>query len=163
MKIEKGTSMALSEAREKPALSRRLPGEVLTLEELAALPAYIGMKPQHDTVYDSCIVSLDTFFGLQGQGREFPNDMVMEILGPYWDLVYRLEFTGVSEVTLPGGRLFAASEYINAMKVVSVSGMNTMLTLNFVSHPEDQLSITFEKGLATRYFLEKPVDRLITP
>lgn len=89
--------------------------------------------------------------------------MVMEILGPYWDLVYRLEFTGVSEVTLPGGRLFAASEYINAMKVVSVSGMNTMLTLNFVSHPEDQLSITFEKGLATRYFLEKPVDRLITP
>lgn len=151
--------MQSSEAYGIAALGKRLPGEALSLESLAALPAYIGLEAQHDTIHDSCLITLDTSFGLPGQGLSFPVNISMEILGPYWDLVYRVELIGVRDMVLPRGGLLAVCNYIEELRIVPVHDAAKRLVVSFLGFP-DELSMTFEKGSATRYRLVERVERV---
>lgn len=153
--------MPSSEKYEMGALGMRLPGEALSLESLAALPAYIGLEAQHDTIYDSCLIALDTSFGLPGQGLSFPVNISMEILGPYWDRVYRVALTGVRDLELPRAGLMGVSNYIQELRIVPTQDAAKKLVVSFLGFP-DELSMTFEKSSATRYRLAKRVWR-VTP
>ena len=79
--------------------ARHVAGE-LELSEFALLPPYIGLEPQRDTCHDASLIQFSHEIGVLCDGR-----LVMELLGPFWDRVFRMEFAGVTQVEFSSANL----------------------------------------------------------
>ncbi len=90
--------MTATRELELSKLSRIAAESDLTIKELASLPAYIGSTSSPDCIYDGELIEFSHKQPLLADGGE----LVLEILGPYWDRVFRLTFFGVSTVELHG-------------------------------------------------------------
>ncbi|WP_141400872.1 hypothetical protein [Pseudoxanthomonas wuyuanensis] len=124
----------------------------LSLEELAALPAYSGASPNPDCVYDGSLVELSFRQPLLADGGE----LVVSILGPVWDRVFRLEFFGVTGIELSG---FGPSLSMDVRELVlerlPKGKRCKILALGFPA----AITVTYTSVKASRLVLESPLNR----
>ncbi|WP_145985374.1 hypothetical protein [Marilutibacter maris] len=122
----------------------------LSIEELASLPAYVGYTSSPDCIYDGSLVELSHRMPLLADGGE----LVLEILGPYWDRVFRLAFFGVSAVELRGFgpalgmdvRELSLTDHAN-FKRCEILGLSFPVVI----------AVNYSHATVTRRLLESPV------
>jgi hypothetical protein len=78
-------------AYERAALANRAAAQPIEFSELCSLPSHVEGVAQHHAVYDGTIIGLEFQTGVLCDGH-----LVVEILGPFWDRVFRLELSGVT-------------------------------------------------------------------
>jgi hypothetical protein len=92
-------------AYERAVLANRGAAQAIEPTEFCSLPAFVAGEPQHHTVYDGIIVNLDFQTGVLCHGS-----LVVEILGPFWDRIFRLRFTGVTSLDIPDYRILLGAD-----------------------------------------------------
>ncbi len=142
-------------SHEQLVLSERLPATLLELEEFVELPAYIGTESTKHTHYDGQILSISFHNPVLAER----GNVVIEILGPYWDRVFVLAFSEVSKVTTSG---FCYSQGIDLKSITIEPGPDNskLCTLHSLSF-DHQLSLLFSSATVKCQMLVKPLDRVV--
>jgi len=124
----------------------------MSIEELAALPVYINSESQKHTVYDGHIVLFEAQLGVLCKGS-----LIIEILGPYWDRVYRIEFSAVTVIQATDSQLLRG---VDVKKVIlSESKEHVNICTITEMFDEGALSIEFESAVVTHYSLNNDLQR----
>jgi hypothetical protein len=144
--------MTVTRELELSNLSKFAAESDLSIEELASLPAYIGATPNHDCVYDGSLIEFSHRLPLLAGGGE----LVIGILGPYWDRVFRLEFFGVGAVELHG---FGTSLSMDIRELVLTDHLQfKRCEVRGLSFPV-ALAVNYAYATVSRQSLESPIKR----
>jgi hypothetical protein len=130
--------------------SRRLAGP-LALAELASLPAYDGFEAQHDTCYDGSVILVAIEFGVLCSGQ-----LTVEILGPFWDRIFRIEFSQVAQVRLSRPALHGMD--VKSIEVKSGEAGSIVCTVHSLPFA-DFIEVECETVSVFRFLLTEPLKR----
>lgn len=109
---------------------------------------------QEDTYYDGHFVRVEQFMPTMAEHCS----ITLDILGPFWDRIFRCEFTGVIEITSAESSPFLTFAEIHHMEVTQ--GSDQVKVCTFKSWREGQfLSIRYMKGRVRRMILRTPLER----
>ena len=144
--------MTTTRELELSRLSRVTTESELSIEELASLPAYVGITPSPDCIYNGELIELSHKLPLLADGGE----LVLDILGPYWDRVFRIAFFGVSALKLHG---FGASlgMDVRELSITDHAGFKRCVVLG-LSFPV-AIAVSYTHAMVTRRSLESPIKR----
>ena len=144
--------MTTTRELELSQLSRVATESELTIEELASLPVYVGITSNPDCIYDGELIELSHKLPLLADGGE----LVLDILGPYWDRVFRIAFSGVSALEFHG---FGASlgMDVRALSIADHAGFKRCEVLG-LSFPV-AIAVNYTHATVTRRSLEYPIKR----
>ena len=139
---------------EREALASIAATSKISLEELASLPAYTGQKPNTDCVYDGSLIELSHFPPVLAKSG---GELIVGILGPFWDRVFRIHFSGVNAVSLAG---FGSSISMDISDIVLEPTQYdekwcTIQGLFFNS----TITVTYTSAFVLRQVLQSPVQR----
>jgi hypothetical protein len=144
--------MANRFAYERAVLANRGAAQALGFSELASLPAYVAGEAQQHTVYDGTIVNLDFQTGVLCDGS-----LVVEILGPFWDRIFRLEFRGVTSLDVPNYQILLGADLrevrFDAAPVGAAQCQFVNLTYGFT------MTVVYRDIEVTWSMLTEPLDR----
>jgi hypothetical protein len=139
-------------AYESATLSARQAAGELELSEFALLPPYIGLEPQRDTCHDASLIQISHEIGVFCDGR-----LVLELLGPFWDRVFRLEFASVTQVE------FSSANLLNGFDIesIQVAERSDGLIACSISCKPFSGFVSFEATSAKvqRFLLDKTLER----
>ena len=139
-------------AYEQAVLAEIASEQKLALEEFVSLPAYIGREPSYDTWYDGHIVRIE----IQQPTLADAGDVVVDLLGPYWDRIFRCRFHGVSKLEAVGINMTG----IPNIHTVSLEDVEEGRICTFRTFQKGQeLRLTFTTGAVTRLMLRTPLER----
>jgi hypothetical protein len=139
-------------AYEQAVLAEVASEQALTLEEFVALPAYIGRESSYDTWYDGHMVRIE----IRPPALADAGDVVVDILGPYWDRIFRCGFHEVFRIETLDINLISIPE-IQGIELASVEGGRICV---FRTHDKSQeFRLTFSTAEVTRRMLRTPLER----
>ena len=124
----------------------------LSLEELAALPAYVGADPNRDCTYDGSLLEFSYRPPLMAQSGE----LTLAILGPFWDRLFRIEFSGVTGVELCK---LGPTFYLEVRRIeldLSESGSRCKIV---ALGSETTVTVTYTAARVSRHILQAPLER----
>jgi len=137
---------------ERLTIANRKPAGRLTIEELASLPAYDGFEAQHDTCYDGSVVLLASECGVLDRGR-----LVIEILGPFWDRVFRIEFSAVDRVVLSRPGLLRGMD-VKSIEIKTGEAGSMVCIIHRLSF-DNFIEVECDSVCVSRFLLAKPLER----
>ena len=139
-------------AYEQAVLAEIASEQMLALEEFVALPAYIGREPSYDTWYEGHIVRVE----IQQPILADAGNVVVDVLGPYWDRVFRCKFHEVSRLEASGINMLQIPD----IHKVSLEESENQRTCIFQTAQKGQeFRLTFAIGEVTRLMLRTPLER----
>jgi hypothetical protein len=139
-------------AYEQAVLAEVASEQALTLEEFVGLPAYIGRESSYDTWYDGHIVRIE----IKPPTLAEAGDVVVDILGPYWDRIFRCNFHEVFRIETVELNMIGMPE-IHGIEVASAEGGRICA---FRTHDKSQeFRLTFSTAEVTRLMLRTPLER----
>jgi hypothetical protein len=139
-------------AYEQAVLAEIASEQSLGLDEFVSLPAYIGREPSYDTWYDGRIVRIE----IQQPTLADAGSVVVDLLGPFWDRIFRCRFHEASKIEALGISL-ARIPYIHT---VSLNDLESEPVCTFHTFDEGrELRVTFKTGEVTRRILRTPLER----
>lgn len=144
--------MTTTRDRELLRLSRIAAESELSIEELASLPPYLGTIPSHDCVYDGSVVELSHRLPVLADRGE----LVVDILGPYWDRVFRITFFGVSALELRGFDALRGMD-VRELLITDQAGVRRC-EIHGLSFPI-VIAVDYTHATVSRRLLESPVER----
>lgn len=139
-------------AYEHAVLAEVASEQTLALEEFVSLPAYIGKESSYDTWYDGHIVRID----IQQPTLADAGSVVIDVLGPYWDRVFRCRFDEVSKIEALGIDMIGIPE-IHAVSIGHVDEKRICAFQTF--QKGEELRLTFTTCEVTRLMLRTPLER----
>lgn len=139
-------------AYEKLALGNRTPAGQLTLAELASLPAYDGFEAQRDTCYDGSVTLVESECGVL-----CPGQLTIEILGPFWDRIYRIEFSAVAQIRMSRPVILGGMD-VKSIDVESGEADSVVCRIHRLSFV-DFIEVECESVSVSRYLLNEPLKR----
>lgn len=140
-------------AYERSILSDRILVETMSIEELAAIPVSGTSEDPKHTVYDGSVVLFEAALGVLCAGA-----LTIEILGPYWDRIYRLEFTGMRVTQATDSQLLRGVDVKQISLGTSPEGARVFSMTEMFD--EGTISIEFESATVTHYSLRESLKRL---
>ena len=144
--------MLASRELELAALARVAGRSQLSLEALASAPPYHDLTPNPDCVYDGALIELSYRAPLIADGGE----LVVCILGPFWDRVFQVEFLSVTALELLG---FGSSIDMDLREIqLDFSAHAPRCKFLGLSFPTS-IAITYTSSTVTRLSLETPIAR----
>jgi hypothetical protein len=139
-------------AYEQAVLAEVASEQTLTLEEFASLPAYIGRESSYDTWYDGHIVRIE----IQQPTLADSGSIVIDVLGPYWDRIFRCRFHEASKIEAVGINMVGVPD----IHTVSLGNGEEKRICTFQTVQKGQeLRLTFATGEVTRLMLRRPLER----
>ncbi len=142
-------------AYEQAVLAEIASEQPLSLEEFVSLPAYIGKECSYDTCYDGHIVRIE----IQYPTLADTGGVELDILGPYWDRIFRCRFEGVFGIETVGVNLAGIAE-IQAVSLSEIEG-GRICTFRTIQQGHE-LRLSFKTAEVTRLMLRTPLERLQT-
>jgi hypothetical protein len=140
-------------AYEQAVLAEIASEQALTIEEFVSLPPYIGREPSYDTWYDGHIVRIE----IQQPTLADTGSVVVDVLGPHWDRIFRCKFHDASKIEALGINLIGIPD----IRTVSLGETDEQRVCTFQTFQEGQeLRLTFTAGEVTRLMLRTPLERL---
>jgi hypothetical protein len=139
-------------AYEQAVLAEVASEQALTLEEFVALPAYIGRESSYDTWYDGHIVRIE----IKPPTLAEAGDVVVDILGPYWDRIFRCSFHEVFRIETVELNMIGMPE-IHGIEVASAEGGR--ICAFRTQDKSQELRLTFTTAEVTRLMLRTPLER----
>ena len=139
-------------AYEKFTFSQTLSPTELSLDELASLTAYEGTEPSKDTCHDGHLVRILFELPVLADAAE----LTVDILGPFWDRIFRITFTGVLDVS-------DFKSHVNGMDVSDIKlvanpdGTLSCSILGFSFNEE--FTVMYKHANVARYMLLAPLER----
>jgi hypothetical protein len=139
-------------AYEQAVLAEIASEQALSLEEFVSLPAYIGREPSYDTWYDGHIVRIE----IQQPILAKVGSIVVDVLGPFWDRIFRCKFHEVSKIEALGTNMIGVPD-IYTVSLENVEEGRLCIFQTFNKGPA--LQLTFTTGEVTRLMLRTPLER----
>jgi hypothetical protein len=140
-------------AYEQAVLAEIASEQALALEDFVSLPAYIGKAPSYDAWYDGHIVRIE----IQQPTLANAGSAVVDLLGPYWDRIFRCRFHEASKIEAIGVNMME----IPNIHTVSLEETEDERICTFQTFQKGQeLRLTFKTGDVTRLMLRTPLERM---
>ena len=139
---------------EQKTLSQFSSIEPIGFEELVRNPAYMGNEPNTDTHWGGSVIRMV----IEPPVMTSSGKLQLDILGPFWDRVYRCYFEDVVVVRVDGINLISFPE----LRTVELSaGENGRKVAVFTTiYQEQRLTIEYLKAHVDRCMLLAPLERL---
>lgn len=139
-------------AYERGVLADRILVGSMSLEELVAIPVGGTSDDPKHTVYDGHVVLFESQLGVLCNGS-----LTIEILGPYWDRVYRLELFGIQETHATDHQLLQGFDVKQIFLSTSKDGFTVFRMTEMFD--EGEMSVTFESSTVAHFSLRHPLER----
>ena len=140
-------------AYEQAVLAEIASEQTLALEEFVSLQAYIGRESSYDTWYDGHIVRIE----IQQPTLADAGSVAIDILGPYWDRIFRCRFHEASSIEALGINMTGIPE----IHSISLEKLEEQRICIFRTYQKGQeLRLTFTTAEVTRLMLRTPLERL---
>lgn len=139
-------------AYERGILADRVLVRSMSLEEFAAIPVDGTADDPRHTIYDGHVVLFESKLGVLCEGS-----LTIEILGPYWDRVYRLELSGVRATQATDHQLLRGFD----VKQVFLSQSKENLAVLRITEmfDEGEMSIAFQSATVALFSLRNHLER----
>jgi hypothetical protein len=138
---------------EQSVLAEVASKQALPLEEFVSLPAYVGRESSHDTWYDGHIVKMEIQLPTLGAAAS----VIIDILGPYWDRIFRCGFHEVSRIEASELNLAGVPEN----RAIILNNTNDGCVCTFQTfNTAHELRVTFKASEVTRLMLRTPMARV---
>ena len=124
----------------------------MSLEELAAIPVGGTAHDPRHTVYDGHVVLFESKLGVLCKGA-----FIIEILGPYWDRIYRLELFGVRATQATDHQLLRGFDVKQIFLSCNTEGLAVFRMTEMFD--EGEMSITFESATVGHFSLRNHLER----
>ena len=144
--------MTMTRELELSKLSRVSAESELSIEELASLPAYVGITASPDCIYDGELIELSHKLPLLADGGE----LVLDILGPYWDRIFRIAFSGVGALEFHGFGESLGMD-VRELSITDHAGLKRCEVFG-LSFPM-VIAVSYRRATVTRRSLESPIKR----
>jgi hypothetical protein len=139
-------------AYERGVLADRVLVGSMSLEELAAIPVVGTSDDSRHTVYDGHVVLFESKLGVLCDGS-----LTIEILGPYWDRVFRLELFGVQATQATDHQLLQGFDVKQIFLNPAEDGLTVFRMTQMFD--EGEMSITFESATVSHFSLRNHLER----
>ena len=139
-------------AYERVILADRVLVGSISLEELASIPAGGTANDPRHTVYDGHVVLFESKLGVLCKGS-----LTIEILGPYWDRVYRLELSGVQATQATDHQLLRGFDVKQIFLSHTKEGFAVFRMTEMFD--EGEMSITFRSATVAHFSLRNHLER----
>ena len=137
---------------ERAILDDRVLVASMSLEELAAIAVGGTADDPKHTVYDGHVVLFESKLGVLSKGS-----LTIEILGPYWDRVYRIELFGVQATQATNHQLLRGFDVKQLFLSHTKDGFAVLRMTEMFD--EGEMSITFESAMVAHFSLRNHLER----